>query len=87
MGLKMKYSVQVKIFHETENKTMSNYVRAFDMSNDVTCSDFKTNIKNTLNTAYNLQVLKEVLYIGNKEIKDDEKVPLVSGIEYNLFLK
>ena len=81
----MKYSVQVKVLKET--KTLKNYVTLFDVTENSTSVDFKNIIKSSLINLDNFQEVKQVLYWGNKEIKDNEIVPQVSGLEYNLILK
>ena len=83
----MKYSIQIKVFFEKEEKIITNYVSLFDIPNDLTALDFKNAIKNSLVNFNNYQTIKQSLYSKNKEFNDTDLITQTSGLKYNLILK
>ena len=83
----MKHSIQIKVILEKNESVLRNYSTLVDTPENISSIDFKTNIKNSLSHLERFQEVKQVLWLGNKELKDDEIVPQKSGLEYNLILK
>ena len=83
----MRHSVQIKVIIEKGEKLLRNYSTLVEMPDGVTTSNFKSNIKNNLISLERFEEVKQILWLGNKELKDDEVVPFKSGLEYNLIIK
>lgn len=80
----MIYQAQVTVELKGSSK-IQNYVTNFNFNEDILVSDFKQEIKGTVKLLDTYDVDKETLYYGNKELKDDEKVPVrKSGLQYYL---
>lgn len=83
----MKKSIQIKILTKGGDSTITNYVTVIDLEPSKTTSEQKQIIKSTISSVNNFHVENEILWLGNRELKDTEIVPLKTGLEYNLIVK
>ena len=82
----MKYQTQVTIDLK-DDRTLQNYVTSFNFDENITVSEFKLKIKDEVKFLDIFSVDKEVIYLGNKELKDKDVVPNnKSGLQYYLVL-
>lgn len=83
----MRYSVQIKVFRGDKNNLIQNYVSSFEINEDVTTSEFKTNLKKNINLINGFEVVKESILLGDSELLNDQKVPNKTGLKYEITLK
>ena len=82
----MRQNIQVKIIYSSGD-TISNYVSNFNLPEPAICSDVKNIIKSQISGSDAFTIEREVLYFGNKKLKDEDIVPKYPGAEYNIFIK
>jgi hypothetical protein len=77
--------IEIKVQKSTTKTVLSQYSTNFNITDTTKVSDIKSEIKNKIQ--YPNEVLSEIVYIKNKEMKDDDLVNVDSKIEYVLTLK
>jgi hypothetical protein len=84
----MMYKVQSKVIKGEKKDVIYNVNGSHITESLLTVSQLKALIKTNINILEHSEIEKEVLYFGSKEKKDEnEIVELVSGLEYNVFIK
>lgn len=83
----MRQNIQIKILKKDEKSVLTNYVTNLDFNPSETVLNQKTVIKSSISNVETFDVEEEILWYGNKKLKDDELMPLRSGLEYNLIVK
>jgi len=81
----MMKEIEIKVQKSTTKTVLSQYSTNFNITDTTKVSDIKSEIKNKIQ--YPNEVLSEIVYIKNKEMKDDDLVNVDSKIEYVLTLK
>ena len=84
----MMYKVQSKVIKGEKKDVVHNVNSNFITESLLTVAQLKTLVKTKINILEHAEIENEVLYLGNKEKKDEnEIIQLVSGLEYNVFIK
>jgi len=84
----MMYKVQSKVIKGEKKDVVHNVNSNFITESLLTVTQLKTLVKTKINILEHAEIESEVLFLGNKEKKDEnEIVELVSGLEYNVFIK
>ena len=84
----MMYKVQSKVLKGEKKDVVHNVNSNFITESLLTVAQLKTLVKTKINILEHAEIESEVLFLGNKEKKDEnEIVELVSGLEYNVFIK
>ena len=84
----MMYKVQSKVIKGEKKDVVHNVNSNFNTESLLTVAQLKTLVKTKINILEHAEIESEVLFLGNKEKKDEnEIVELVSGLEYNVFIK
>jgi len=84
----MMYKVQSKVIKGEKKDVVHNVNSNFITESLLTVAQLKTLVKTKINILEHAEIESEVLFLGNKEKKDEnEIVELVSGLEYNVFIK
>lgn len=83
----MRQNIQIKILKKDEKSVLTNYVTSLDFNPSETVLNQKTVIKSSISNFETFDIQEEILWHGNKKLKDDELMPLRSGLEYNLIVK
>ena len=80
----MKYQTQVTA--KLKNKgNLQNYVTSFDLNENITVLDFKSEIKKTLKFLESFSVENEIVYLGSNKLNDSDIVPSEkSGLQFFL---
>jgi hypothetical protein len=82
------YKVQSKVIKGEKKDVVHNVNSNFITESLLTVTQLKTLVKTKINILEHAEIESEVLFLGNKEKKDEnEIVELVSGLEYNVFIK
>jgi hypothetical protein len=82
------YKVQSKVIKGEKKDVVHNVNSNFITESLLTVAQLKTLVKTKINILEHAEIESEVLFLGNKEKKDEnEIVELVSGLEYNVFIK
>ena len=80
----MKYQTQVTV--KLKNKgNVQNYVTPFDLNDNITVLEYKTEIKKTLKFLDLYSIEKEIVYLGSNKLNDTDIVPSnKSGLQFFL---
>jgi hypothetical protein len=80
----MKYQTQVTV--KLKNKgNVQNYVTPFDLNENISVLEFKTEIKKTLKFLDLYSIEKEIVYLGSNKLNDTDIVPSnKSGLQFFL---
>jgi hypothetical protein len=81
----MRYQIQITVRLNNE-KNLKNYVSSFELKDEVTVSEFKEEIKKSFNFLDIYKIEKEIFYLGNRELKNEDVIPKISGLHYLLKL-
>ena len=83
----MRQNIQIKILKNSGDTIVTNYVTSLDLQSSATTLTQKSIIKSSISNIDTFEIENEILWWGNKKLKDDEIVQLRSGLEYNLIVK
>ena len=84
----MRYNIQSKVIKGEKKDVIYNSNCNYITESLLTVAQLKTLIKTKINVLEHSEIESEVLYFGNKEKKDEnEIIEIVSGLEYNVFIK
>jgi len=82
----MRYQTQITVKLKDQSN-LQNYVTSFNLNDDLKVVDFKTEIKKTTKFLDLYTIEKEIVYLGSKELKNDDVVPSdKSGLQYYMEL-
>jgi hypothetical protein len=80
----MKYQTQVTVKFKNKGN-IQNYVTPFDLNENISVLDFKTEIKKTLKFLDIYSIEKEIVYLGSNKLNDTDIVPSnKSGLQFFL---
>lgn len=81
----MRQSVKIRINKEIPSITIKEYASGFDVVETTTILELKNDIKSTI--SFPFEVVKEIFYNGDKELKDNDVIPLKNGLSYFITIK
>lgn len=82
----MRYQTQITVKLKDQSN-LQNYVTSLNLNDDLKVVDFKTEIKKTTKFLDLYTIEKEIVYLGSKELKNDDVVPSdKSGLQYYMEL-
>lgn len=81
----MKRPIRIKIEKELSKNILTEYSTSFEIDNTIKVSEIKKEIKKTIPTQS--EIVKETLFLKDKELKDDEVVNGDGNLIYKLQIK
>ena len=81
----MRQSVKIRINKETPSITIKEYSGGFDVVETTTVLELKNDIKSTI--SFPFEMVKEIFYNGDKELKDNDVIPSKNGLSYFITIK
>ena len=81
----MKKPVRITIQKEKSKSEITSYQSPFDATETTTVADFKVSLKNSIQNSF--EIVKETLYDGSSELKDEELITKKSSLFYVLIVK
>jgi hypothetical protein len=81
----MKKPVRITIQKESPKSEITSYQSPFDATETTTVAEFKTILKNSITTPF--EPVKETLYNGSVELKDEELITKKLTLFYVLVIK
>lgn len=81
----MKKPVRITIQKESSKYEITSYQSPFDATETTTVADFKVSLKNSIQNPF--EIVKETLYDGSSELKDEQLITKKSSLFYVLIVK